>query len=215
MEKNSFTSLDYNKAKNAFSAWNVSRCADIDDYVMHDRMRELRNLVKKVIKNELSQKDQLLVSLHWYKGKSKQEIAELTGLDRSTVFRRFEKINSIIYEKLKYALEYRYGDEFSSNAMLLIKRDVSSKAKIGGLESIGGRILRLREEQCLSKEEVSNYTAIPLRRLEIIEKRGNEITMLELKKLASFFRVSSDYIIFGSERVLRNEETGEPAVSFS
>lgn len=187
MENNSFTSLDYRKAKNAFSAWNVSENADVDDYVMHERMRELQALVKKVIKNELSQRDQLLVSLHWYKGKSKQEIAELTGLDRSTVFRRFEKINGIIYEKLKYALEYRYGNEFSSNAMLLIKRDVSSKCKLRGLESIGERLLRLREEQCLSKEEVSNYTAIPLRRLSIIESSGKEITMIELKKTCFVF----------------------------
>ena len=215
MEKNSFTSFDYARAKKAFSAWKAQEGADLEDYITHERLRELQALIQKVIKNELSERDRLLVSLHWYKGKSKQEIAELTGLDRSTVFRRFEKINAVIYEKLKYALEYRYGDDFSSSAMLLIKRDVSSAGKIGGLESIGERLLRLREEQCLSKEDVSRYTAIPLRRLSIIEKRGREITLVELKKLASFFRVSSDYIIFGRNRVLRSEETGEPTVSFS
>lgn len=171
--------------------------------------------MKKVIKNELSERDRLLVSLHWYKGKSKQEIAELTGLDRSTVFRRFEKINNTIYEKLKYAIEYRYGDSFSSSALLLIKKDVSSLGGQKSLESIGERLLRLREEQYLSKQDVSRFTGIALSRLSLIEKSGKEVTMEELKKLSAFFRVSSDYILFGRNRVLRDEATGRPVVSFS
>lgn len=50
-------------------------------------------------------------------------------------------------------------------------------------------------------------------RLSLIEKSGKEITMIELKKLASFFRVSSDYIVFGKNRVLRDEKTGKPVLS--
>lgn len=215
MEENSFTKLDYVRAQEAFNLWKEQETAELDDYILRERKRGLLALVKKVIKNELSERDRLLVSLHWYKGKSKQEIAELTGLDRSTVFRRFEKINNTIYEKLKYAIEYRYGDSFSSSALLLIKKDVSSLGGLKSLESIGERLLRLRQEQYLSKQDVSRFTGIALSRLSLIEKSGKEVTMEELKKLSAFFRVSSDYILFGRNRVLRDEATGRPVVSFS
>lgn len=163
-----------------------------------------------MVKNELCEKDRLLVSLHWYKGKSKEEIAKIIGVDRSTVFRRFDKINDIIYEKLKYAIEYRYGDDFSSKAMMLIKKDVSSLGTLRELESIGNRILRLRREQYLSRKDVSECTGIGEERLALIEKSGKEITMVELKKLSAFFKVSSDYIVFGKDRILRDGDTGKP-----
>ena len=207
---NSFTKYDYLKAHEALSLWQAEECQDVEDYLLRERKAELCRLVRKVVKNELDERDRLLVSLHWYKGKSKQEIAELVGVDRSTVFRRFEKINDVIYEKLKYALEYRYGDDFSKKAMLLVKKDVSSSGKLHELESIGERLLRLRESQFLSRDEVAALTGISISRLKTIEKSGKEITMCELKKLSSFFRVTSDYIIFGKERILRDDETGRP-----
>ena len=83
-------------AKEAFDVWQAQQNIDIDDYILRRRRRELNELVRKVIKNELCEKDRLLVALHWYKGKSKDEIADIMGIDRSTVFRRFDKINDII-----------------------------------------------------------------------------------------------------------------------
>lgn len=213
MAQNSFTKIEAISAKEAFAAWQAQESGEIEDYILRNRRRELQELVKKVIKNELCEKDRILVSLHWYKGKSKEEIAKILNVDRSTVFRRFEKINDIIYEKLKYAIEYRYGDDFSSKAMMLIKKDVSSAGTLRELESIGSRLMRLRKEQYLSKKDVCRFIGIGEERLSLIEKSGKEITMIELKKLASFFRVSSDYIVFGKNRVLRDEKTGKPVLS--
>lgn len=210
LTQNSFTQIESISAKEAFAVWQAQQNIDIDDYILRRRRRELNELVRKVIKNELCEKDRLLVALHWYKGKSKDEIADIMGVDRSTVFRRFDKINDIIYEKLKYAIEYRYGDDFSKKAMMLIKRDVSATGSLRELESIGNRLLRLRKEQYLSRKDVSECTGIGQDRLLLIEKSGKEITMAELKKLSSFFRVSSDYIVFGKARVLRDEKTGRP-----
>lgn len=208
--QNSFTQIDNITAREAFAVWQAQQSIDIDDYILRKRRSELHELVKKVIKNELCEKDRLLVSLHWYKGKSKEEIAKIIGVDRSTVFRRFDKINDIIYEKLKYAIEYRYGDDFSAKAMMLIKKDVSSLGTLRELESIGNRILRLRREQYLSRKDVSECTGIGEERLALIEKSGKEITMVELKKLSAFFKVSSDYIVFGKDRILRDGDTGKP-----
>lgn len=210
MTQNSFTQIESISAKEAFAVWQAQQNIDIDDYILRRRRRELNELVRKVIKNELCEKDRLIVALHWYKGKSKDEIADIIGVDRSTVFRRFDKINDIIYEKLKYAIEYRYGDDFSEKAMMLIKKDVSATGSLRELESIGNRLLRLRREQYLSRRDVSEHTGIGQERLSLIEKSGKELTMAELKKLSSFFRVSSDYIVFGKSRILRDEKTGRP-----
>ncbi len=210
LTQNSFMQFESISAKEAFDVWQAQQNIDIDDYILRRRRRELNELVRKVIKNELCEKDRLLVALHWYKGKSKDEIADIMGIDRSTVFRRFDKINDIIYEKLKYAIEYRYGDDFSKKAMMLIKKDVSATGSLRELESIGNRLLRLRRDQYLSRKDVSECTGIGQERLSLIEKSGKEITMAELKKLSSFFRVSSDYIVFGKARVLRDEKTGRP-----
>lgn len=212
LSENSFTKFDRLKAQEAFSIWKAEENRDVDEYILRKRKEELHRLVKKVVENELDEKDRLLVLLHWYKGKPKEEIAEIVGSDRSTIYRRFEKINDVIYEKLKYAIEYRYGDDFSSKAMLLIKKDVSSKQGINGLESIGERLFRLRNEQYLSKSDVGSLTGIRPERLSVIEKSGKEITMAELKKLSSFFRVTSDYILFGKDRILRDRETGKPVL---
>lgn len=212
MTENSFTQYDILRAKEAFSLWQAEENSSVDEYLLRERREELQRLVKKVIKNELDERDRLLVLLHWYKGKTKDEIAVLIGQDRSTVYRRFEKINDVIYEKLKYAIEYRFGNDFSQKAYLLIKKDVSANCKANALESIGERLVRLRQEQYLSKDEVAALTGISKARLSEIEKSGKEITMIELKKLSSFFRVTSDYIVFGKERLLRDRKTGKPTL---
>lgn len=212
MSENSFTKMDRLKAQEAFSLWKAQENCDVDEYILRERKEELHRLVKKVIKNELCEKDRLLVALHWYKGKTKEEIAEIVGSDRSTIFRRFEKINDIIYEKLKYAIEYRFGDDFSNKAMLLIKKDISSKQGVNELESIGDRLLKLRGEQYLSKQDVASLTGISVERISMIEKGGKEITMAELKKLSAFFHVTSDYILFGKDRIIRDRKTGKPVL---
>ncbi len=212
MSENSFTKMDRLKAQEAFSLWKAKEDCDIDEYILRERKEELHRLVKKVIKNELCEKDRRIVVLHWYEGKTKEEIAEIVGSDRSTIFRRIEKINEIIYEKLKYAIEYRYGDDFSNKAMLLIKKDISSKQELNRLESIGDRLLKLRSEQYLSKQDVASLTGINVERISRIEKSGREITMSELKKLSAFFHVTSDYILFGKDRIIRDGKTGRPVL---
>ena len=71
LTQNSFTQIESISAKEAFAVWQAQQNIDIDDYILRRRRRELNELVRKVIKNELCEKDRLLVALHWYKGKSK------------------------------------------------------------------------------------------------------------------------------------------------
>lgn len=208
--ENSFDVSDILSAKEVFSRWQAENAQEIEDYVIRQRKAELNELVRQAINNELCRQDRLLVRLHWYKGLSKEEISEITGLSRSAVYRRFEKINNTIYEKLKYAIEYRYGRNCCQAAKVIIKQNTTCPSGFGALSEIGKRLFRLRESQILTQKEVGMLTGIGEKRLDEIEKDGKDATMLEVKKLASFYKVSSDYIIFGKQRTLRDPVTGMP-----
>lgn len=197
MSDNSFTEQDYIAAKEAFARWQTHTNETVDSYILRKRKDELRALVRKVIKNELNYEEQLIVKLHWYDGLSQSQIAEKLGIDRSTVSRKLRSINEIIYDKLKYAIEYRYGKSFSSEAKLIIT-DGSAACACINPDEISKRLQRLRHEQCLTVEDLGTLSGIPEERIRKIEKKGSVITAIELKKLALLFRVSSDFILFGT-----------------
>ncbi|MBQ4267444.1 MAG: sigma-70 family RNA polymerase sigma factor [Clostridia bacterium] len=193
---NSSTSSDYINAKESFIKWQGNINESVEGYMLRQRKAELRELVKRVIKNELSTYDQLIVRLRWYENYSTGEIAEKLGVDRSTVARHIEKINSIIYDKLKYAIEYRYGKDYSKAAEMIIKSSDAYACTVDAKE-ISDRLVNLRSRQCLSTGEVSSLTAIEEKRLRELEKQGNKMSVTELKKLCTFYRCSSDYLLFG------------------
>ncbi|MGN1443558.1 MAG: helix-turn-helix domain-containing protein [Acutalibacteraceae bacterium] len=208
--ENSFDISDAYYAKQAFAAWQAKDAQELEDYIIRQRKAELNELVRQVIQNELCQQDRLLVDLHWYKGFSKEEIAKMTEMSRSAVYRRFEKINGIIYASLKYAIQYRYGTENEKSAKVLLKQSTVCPGDCFSLTEAGKRLFQLRESQFLTRREVGDKTGIGEKRLGEIEKNGRNATMLEIKKLASFYKVSSDYIIFGKQRTIRDPLTGMP-----
>lgn len=197
MYLNSFSGEDYLLAQEAFSSWQSKTHENVEDYILRQRKSELNQLVKKVIRNELSSTDRLLVELHWYQELSQREVAQRTGLDPSTVSRRLSRISDTIYEKLKYALEYRYGTGFSEKARLIIKNK-DALFSYQEPEALSKRVKKLRREQFLTEKEVSEMTGITEQRLKEIENAGKEMTVTEAKKLSICFRTSADYIIFGS-----------------
>lgn len=208
--ENSFDISDAYQARQAFAVWQAKETQELEDYVIRQRKAELNELVRRVIRNELSQQDRLLVCLHWYKGFSKEEISKMTELSRSAVYRRFEKINNILYEKLKYAIEYRYGAENEKAAKVLLKQSTVCPGDCFSLSEAGKRLFQLRESQFLTRQEVGKRTGIGEKRLGEIEKNARDATMLEIKKLSSFYKVSTDYLIFGKQRTIRDPLTGLP-----
>lgn len=71
--------------------------------------RTLSTLVKRAIHNELSDEIFDVIYLFYYENYSQTQIAISLGIDVSTVHRRIKKAEKILFEKLKYAAEYRYG----------------------------------------------------------------------------------------------------------
>lgn len=193
---NSFSNTDYINAREAFIKWQGNIDETVDSYMLRQRKRELQQLVRKVIENELSDCDKTIVSMKWYRNMTTSEISEKLGIDRSTVSRHLEKINNTVYEKLKYAIEYRYGKNFSKQSELIIKSGDAYCCSLNA-DEISERLKNLRTLNCLSISEVSELTGIKEKRLSELEKEGSSMNMTELKKLTVLFRCSSDYLIFG------------------
>ncbi len=197
MYLNSFENEEYSLAREAFAAWQSKTYEDIDGYIIRQRKCELNELVNKAIRQELSPSDRLIVELHWFQGCNKSEVARRLGIEPSTVSRRLEKITDTLYDKLKYALEYRYGSSFSRRAKVIFK---SKDAFFSYTEPevLSARIRQLRLKQGLAVKDVSEMTGIAEKTLKEIEEKGRELTATEIKKLSVFYGTTADYIIFGS-----------------
>ncbi len=193
---NSFSNPEKSEEQRSFAAWQSRNHEIADEYTLKKRKAELHALVRKVIRNELDPIQQEIVRLHWYEGKSLNEISEILCIDRSTVFRKEKKINEIIYDKLKYALEYRFGKEFANSPLIITKEDRLACCPFEG-RSISMRLRDLRVRQSISEKEIRSETGISGRRLDIIEDTGELMTVPELQKLTLLYGTTSDYVIFG------------------
>lgn len=198
MNSNSFSFFDYWQAAVACGPYFPDEKQKLEDYLLRKRKEELCALVQKVIRNELDERDQLLVRLRWYKGKSVSQIASLLQLDRSTIFRHMERIENLIFDKLKYAMEYRYGEQFSADAKTILHREIPDALRVGGVKTIGARLKYLRSASFMTPKQVCASVGIPADRLKKLEADGAEMTMTELKKFCRLFNVSTDQLIFGT-----------------
>lgn len=194
--KNSFSENDDSTAYESFRQWQGKVSETVDDYTLRRRKAELYALVRKVIRDELTPEQQEIVRLHWYEGKNLTDVAAEMNVDRSRISRKVKKINEIIYGKVKYAMEYRYGKNFSDETTVIIKTNHVACCPIDG-ESIGKRLRQLRLINSLSETDIEDITGISKKRLIMLETCGEKITAEELKKLVKLFSTTSDYIIFG------------------
>ena len=199
MTKTSFDLYDYWQTVNTFGHifdGDKNRC---DALLMRKRKAELCTLLHKVIQNELCEQDRLLIRLHWYRGKTIDETAEILRLDRSSVYRRIERITATLFEKLKYALSYRYDDDFAQHAEKLLQGELQQE--IQRQEATADSLGKLRRRMFFSREELGCLLGIPAQRVADLEADAGGMTVAELKKCMALFGVSADALLFGdSER---------------
>lgn len=73
------------------------------------KKEEFNLLLRRAIQNELSDVDAEILDMYFFKGYKQCEIAEICHISGSSVSRRISKSLDVLYEKLKYAAEYRFG----------------------------------------------------------------------------------------------------------
>ncbi len=185
-------------AAEAFKSWQVKAREAEQQEILNKRKADLQGLVRKVLREELDAFDRKLVELHWYRGLSKSKVAEILGVDRSTVHRHFSMINETVYEKLKYAVELIYGTRAGDKTKKIINENSKTLSSHINSDKISKRLKSLRAENCLTVDHLSEKTGISCLRIRQIEKKGSLMTMSELKKLTDVYDVSSNYIIFGA-----------------
>ena len=155
-------------SKESFARWQSKESESADERTLRKRKAELYALVRKVIKNELDPRQQEIVRLHWYEGKSLTEVAAIIGIDKSSVYRADKKINEIIYDKLKYALEYRFGKEFSDCAPLFIKDNPLACSPFDG-KDVSHRLRNLRLRQSLDIQTLARAAGINAENSSVIK----------------------------------------------
>ena len=169
-----------------------------DDLRRQAQQRDaLQALVRRVIREEFNEQDRLLIRLHWYRGKSAEEIAQLIGLDRSTVFRRMDRIHKTIYDRLKYAVDYRFDDAFRSEAHETLQQADRGALALEALDGIGARLQNARRRQRLSLGEVSRRAGIPQERMRLLESDGRRMMMTELSALCKTLGLGVNELLFG------------------
>lgn len=164
----------------------------------HVRARaRLNALVQTVIRLELSEQDRLLVRLHWYQGRSIDEIAQLIGTERSFVYRRMERIHRTVYDKLKYAVQFHFDEPFRAEADRMLQHTEPNAFALEALGGIGARLAALRRKRRLGLHEICRATGIPRERLELLERDGRQMTMSELSALTRLLGVGTNELLFG------------------
>ncbi len=194
---NSFSRSDIDNAAYAFSTWQGTQSETVDEYLMRKRKIELNCLLKKIIENELGDTDRQIVKFHWFEGNSITQTAKILNVDRSTVSRRLDKINDTIYDKMKYAIEYRYGKDYSSSVGVIIKNKDALFLISENADSPARRIMNLRKCQGFTLDDAGTMTGISAKRIEAIESGTQEISLDDIMRIATAFRTTADYIVFG------------------
>ncbi len=196
---NTYTSHDYAMSEKSFREWQRKQDEALDESALRRRRTELYALVNKVINRELSDEDRQLVIFHWYEDKSVSEIAALLHLDKTTVYRRLNRITDTIYDKLKYAVEYHFDEATSQSIRPIIKND-GPFFYTAPADSAGKRLKNLRRRYGLSIEQVSKMSSIPVTRLWNIEQENVKPVSEDIATLSRLYSESCDFIIFGERR---------------
>lgn len=107
-----FDVFDFMSDKYSFETYQSEKYSKVDNDFSRKRRQMLVYLVRKIIKNELSETDRVIFELYWYHDLTQREIALLLGLSRSYVNRRLIKAKDIIRSNLKYVMTLLYGLDF-------------------------------------------------------------------------------------------------------
>lgn len=174
-----------------------SACESPAEYAWRKREVDMALLMERAIEKELTDSEKSIVRMHWYDGKSVSEISEIKRITSPAVKKSLKRSQEKLERVLSYAVCYQQNIYSESVIPLVLGRArVISAARNATGGSVGDRILRLRQSQCLTLEALGTATGINPSRIQRIENGvfpdGDEVVLL-----SDFFAVSTDFILKG------------------
>lgn len=81
----------------------------LTEQVRDAKKEEFNALLRRAIKNELPKDDAIILQMYFFNGFTQAQIAKNYGCHHSAISRRINKSLDVLYHRLKYAAEYRFG----------------------------------------------------------------------------------------------------------
>lgn len=189
----------YDEACSMLFNWKDCVMENRKEYTERIRKVKLLRIMKRIMENELSSKQQDIIRLNVCRGKTYSEIAGMYGTGISTIARLEKRAEAILRENMKYVLEY--ADLFSEEEVTPV--DVARAKAVAVYcasrpDKLGERVKKVRQEQFLSVQKAAAGAGLTSKRLAEIESCG-KCSSDELIKLVTFLSVSADYLIMGIE----------------
>ncbi len=187
----------FDEACRRFFNWKDSVNETSAEYESRIKKAKILRITKNIFENELSEKERKILSLKYAGNKSFEEIATEFSTNRSVICRIVRKTEHTIKEKLKYVLEYAEMDLRNEVAPVSVSEAIGVMAACAlEPDRLGERLKKTRNMKCLTPEKVAAATKMSPERYCNIEA-GGKVSVQELVRLALFFSVSADYLIFG------------------
>lgn len=178
-----------------------SSCEAPAEYAWRKREVDMSLLLERAIEKELTDAERSVIRLHWFDGKSITDISKINGVTPAAVKKTLKRSQDKLERVLSYAVCYQQNVISESVIPVVLGRaKVISAARNATGGSVGDRILRLRQSQCLTIEALGVATGINPSRIFKIEK-GALPDSDEVVAISRFFSVSTDFILKGETNV--------------
>lgn len=174
-------------------------CESPAEYAWRKREVDMALLLEQAIQQELTDSERTAIMLHWFDGVSVTEISQQKGVNPSAVKRTLDRAQEKLEKALSYAVCYEQNIISQSIIPVIVGRaKVISAARNATGDTIGERIVRLRQSQCLTGEALCAATGIKHPRLSGIE-HGALPNSNEVVALSEFFSVTTDFLLKGEK----------------
>jgi len=189
--------FDIAAARQAYLEWERANARELSEDQIRRRAVDLSVLVRDVIEEDLTQTERLVVEQYWFEGKNLTAIADLMGINKTTVFRTLQRANGRMQAILRHVVKYQYDLKRVVFLPVAVREALAvAAAEKSRPDTIGGRLRRLRIMQNITIGSLCEGTGIDYKRLSEIED-GVLPSLPEVIKLAAYFQATTDYILTG------------------
>ncbi len=184
-------------AQRACCGKNCTACETPAGYAWRKRDVDMALLLERAIRLELTDAERDAIIMHWYDNESISKIASNKGISPAAVTKTLNRAKEKLERVLSYTVCYQQNTFSESIIPLVIGRArVIAAARNAKGGTMGDRIARLRQSQCISHDSLSKVMGISASRLMKIE-HGREMNIREVISFSEFFDVSADFILKG------------------